>query len=270
MANTSLFANTFRLDALGWSLIYLVGQVVIIIVARRFTDRSRSDAVIRIHLIALVPTLAFTAGMMVLGGGDIQVDVWHTATQVVLGSLLSISVFALLLLVELRLGWITVPNWGWQEGIAPTQVWQAVLFQIVGHAAVALNEEIVFRGYGLTTLSQGIGLLGAAVVLILLFALFHDRTPRVLIYSACGGVLLTLLRVHTGTIWFGFGYHWMWNVMQTAIFGSPYLLPSLRPRSVSGPVLWVGKPGENDGGIAGITTTLLVIAMVSVWWMVAG
>ena len=258
------------INPLLWSLIYLSGQVVIIIVARRFTARSRDDALVRIHLLALVPTLAFTAGMFVLGGGQFSLDLPYAGVQIFWGALFSAGVFVLLLLAELWLGWVKLPHWGWQKGLSPKEVWQAVLLQVVGHAAVALNEEIVFRGYGLATLSSGIGLFPAAGVLIILFTLFHSITPRVIIYSTLGGILLTLFRLYTGTIWFGFGYHWLWNVIQTAIFGNPYRLPTLRPRYVSGPVMWVGDTGENDGGMAGIVTTLVVIALVCGWWVIVG
>lgn len=42
-----------------------------------------------------------------------------------------------------------------------------------------------------------------------------------------GGATLMLLRLHTDALWMPIGYHWAWNVLQTAVFGVPHSAPSL-------------------------------------------
>ena len=72
--------------------------------------------------------------------------------------------------------------------------------------------------------------------------------PQFLSFTITGGVL-TVMRVESGSIWFGVGYHWAWNVMQTSLFGPAAAEPSLRPMVVDGPYHWVGKPGFPEPGL---------------------
>ncbi len=109
-------------------------------------------------------------------------------------------------------GWASAPAWGWTE-TSRTQLLQSVAFLAVSHLAVAGNEELVFRGYGLATLRATIGPVAAAAVLTTLFALFHERRPQVLLGQAVTGATLMVLRLTSGSLWMPVGYHWAWNVM---------------------------------------------------------
>jgi membrane protease YdiL (CAAX protease family) len=96
----------------------------------------------------------------------------------------------------------------------------------VGHLAVAWNEEMVFRGYGFETVRAALGQGKAVAVLIPGFALYDGLDPQQLIGMLAGGMTLMLLRPHTDALWMPVGYHWAWNVLQTAIFGAPDSAPS--------------------------------------------
>jgi hypothetical protein len=53
-----------------------------------------------------------------------------------------------------------------------------------------------------------------------------------------GGTTLMLLRLHSDALWLPVGYHWAWNVLQTAVFGASDAAPSIRPLHVHGPERW--------------------------------
>ena len=139
----------------------------------------------------------------------------------------------------------------------------------VGHLAVAWNEETVFRGYGFETVREALGQGKAVAVLILGFALYHGLDPQQLIGMLAGGATLMLLRLHSDALWLPVGYHWAWNVLQTAVFGAPESAPSIRPLQVQGPERWMGKPGQPEPGLLS-TLVQLVMALLLWLWMRRG
>ena len=75
-----------------------------------------------------------------------------------------------------------------------------------------------------------------------------------------------LLRLHSDALWLPIGYHWAWNVLQTAVFGPPGTAHSLRPLQVHGPERWVGRPGQLEPGLLS-TLVHLVMALLLWRWM---
>jgi hypothetical protein len=132
---------------------------------------------------------------------------------------------------------------------------------------LVFDEEMVFRGYGLDTLREALGLAGAFVVSIPLFALYHGMGWRRLLGLSAAGLLLALLRLRTGSLWFGAGFHFAWNLVQEGVFGPADRAPSLRPLAVHGPGVWVGRPGYPEPGWLQIIWTLVMalIAGASLW-----
>jgi membrane protease YdiL (CAAX protease family) len=94
---------------------------------------------------------------------------------------------------------------------------------------------MVFRGYGFETVREALGQGKAMVVLIPGFALYHGLDPQQLPGKLAGGATLMLLKLHTDGLWMPVGYHWGWNVLQTAIFGASESAPSLRPSRYMAP-----------------------------------
>ncbi len=75
-----------------------------------------------------------------------------------------------------------------------------------------------------------------------------------------------LLRLHSDALWLPVGYHWAWNVLQTAIFGAPDSAPSIRPLHLHGPERWMGRPGAPEPGLLS-TLVHLVMALLLWLWM---
>lgn len=113
------------------------------------------------------------------------------------------------------------------------------------------------------TLRQAWGEPAAVAVLVLLFAAFHRLTPQVFIGQAALGSALMALRLFSGGIWVPVGYHWAWNVIQTALLGAADSQPSLRPLEVHGPYAWLSRPGHPEPGLLSTLANLTVVGAVA-------
>lgn len=159
--------------------------------------------------------------------------------------------------------WVSTPAWGWEQASIHEVLRSSALLG-VGHLAVAWNEEMVFRGYGFETVREALGQGKAVAILIPGFALYHGLDSQQVLGMLAGGATLMLLRLHSDALWLPIGYHWAWNVLQTAIFGSPGAGPSIRPLQVHGPERWMGRPGQPEPGLL---STLVQLAMALLVWL---
>lgn len=155
-------------------------------------------------------------------------------------------------------GWVSAPAWGWRDGPTASAVLASAALLAAQEATLVFNEEMVFRGYGLDTLTEAFGQRGALALSIPLFARYHGPGWKRFMGLSLAGVLLALLRLRTGNLWHVAGFHWGWNIAQKSIFGPPDGAPSLRPLRLHGPPEWVGRPGHPDPGWLQIVTTALM------------
>jgi len=163
-------------------------------------------------------------------------------TGIVLGS----SIYFGWLWVAASSNWIQTSEWGWKTNSIHQLVF-SILITTIGHFAVSINEEQVFRGYGYDIWSKAIGPIGATVFLGGLFTLGHR--PKTL--AAASGyftmaLLLTELRKHSNSLAIPIGYHWSWNISQLVIFGHDKRA-SLRPIAIDGPSHIVGTNSPESG-----------------------
>jgi membrane protease YdiL (CAAX protease family) len=177
-----------------------------------------------------------------------------------------ISAYLLTTAVAAQMGWVSAPAWGW-ERVPLTRVLEAMLIQGATHVAIAVSEETVFRGYGFDQLRAALGTVPATGVMTALFALYHGRVPIVLLDTGVGALLLTSLRLTSDSLSLPIGYHFGWNIAQTALLGPTEGPPSLRPRVVTGPGKWVGQPdGERPGLLGVLLHIALIIGIVVAQW----
>lgn len=134
-------------------------------------------------------------------------------------------------------------------------------------------EEIVFRGYLLQNMRDGMGMNLAIVVSCLLYGLVHAANPNASVLSSAIIVLFGYLRIYgylaTGLLWLSIGMHIGWNFFQAPIFGyaaSGEAAPqTLLAHSVSGPD-WL------TGGLFGPEASVLTIPVLAAallvmqWW----
>jgi membrane protease YdiL (CAAX protease family) len=231
-------------------------------------DQDYPTKVALVHLTILPMGAAVTAAGLVLEGRS-PTELLPTPEerrQLLQGVATGAAVYLGVLAIMGAKGWASAPKWGWEDAPAG-EVLRTTALRLVGHLAVAWNEEQVFRGYGFETLQQSIGTAGSSAVLVPLFASAHPFIPSVLLSTGIAGVLFTAQRLSTGNIWFGVGYHWAWNAMQSALFGPADAAPALRPLRVHGPERWVGQPGYPESGLlVNLIDLAGLAAMGAVWW----
>lgn len=219
------------------------------------------DRLERVHLAVLPLTLAITAAFAQLRPEDrarlTRLDLGRGLAQAGQGAALGATAMAAVLGVAAARGWLDAPAWGW-EALPAQQVAGSLGRSALVHLAVALNEEIVFRGYGYETLRLALPDPTAAALLTLLFGLAHPLRPLTLAGELALGLALHRLRARSGALWASIGYHWAWNLMQSGIFGPADGRPSLRPLRVHGPYRWLGRPGHPEPGLLALLANLLV------------
>ena len=139
-----------------------------------------------------------------------------------------------------------------------------------GLLAAALSEELIFRGYPLRRLSEGIGALPAMLLVTLGFALAHATNPNVttlgLLNIFLAGVWLSFAFFSTGGMLFAWGAHFGWNAalaigFDAAVSGHKFDVPMVE--YTPGRHVWVdGGPFGPEGGI--VTTIVLVAGTLAV------
>ncbi len=102
---------------------------------------------------------------------------------------------------------------------------ESMLLWGLAFLVLAVYEELLFRGYSLSTLAGGMGFWPAAVLLALLFGAVHVLKPMeswiditsVMLY----GLVWSYTVWRTGTLWFAIGFHTMANFTELVVFGAP-------------------------------------------------
>jgi hypothetical protein len=136
--------------------------------------------------------------------------------------------------------------------------------------AVAVYEELYFRGFPLFTLSRGLGFWPAALLMSLYFGGLHyfakpNETWLDLLNVSLIGLFFCFTVRRTGDVWFAVGWHFTFNYASLAVFGSPNtgneggkpLAGHLLDSSFTGPD-WL------TGGPTGAQASVLTLAVVAV------
>jgi membrane protease YdiL (CAAX protease family) len=252
------------------SVVYLSGAAAMLHVSTRVCGRDAAWSLEASHIITMPVVTAWTRAFHRLHTED-KAD-WcrqpckQGLEQAVAGMALGTGAFLVVVGAAYVQGWVRFPGWGW-EMVSKREVARTLLLHAIGHGAMAWNEELVFRGYGLDTVTAAVGPPGAMLALVTLFALGHGSKPRVLVSQGVGGLALTFLRLSSHSLWLPFGYHFGWNYVQTAVLGPPDDLPSLRPMYPQGPELWLGRPGYPEPGLLATIVELgIAVGSALVWW----
>jgi hypothetical protein len=138
----------------------------------------------------------------------------------------------------------------------------------------ALAEELMMRGYFLTTLRESAGAPAAIGITSVVFGLLHLGNPDPTVIGIAmvmlAGYFLAVIRIATGSLYAAWIAHLAWNFAQAAILHAPVSgLPLPQPgyRLLDhGPVWLTGGSWGPEGGIAAaagmlVTTFVLVSAL---------
>lgn len=113
--------------------------------------------------------------------------------------------------------------------------------------AVALAEELVFRGYVLNNLMQSMKPQAALLLSAILFAILHSLNPNfnltAFLNILLAGLLLGINYIFTRNLWFSIMLHLSWNFVQGPVLGfkvSGLELPTLLQQNLRGSILLTG------------------------------
>jgi membrane protease YdiL (CAAX protease family) len=129
---------------------------------------------------------------------------------------------------------------------------------IGGAPLAALHEEVVCRGYLLTTLRDSIGVRGAVVATSVLFGLLHVRNAGSTVESIgiviLAGIFLAAVRVVFDSLYAAWAAHVAWNwimavPLHAPVSGLAFEAPDYRTVS-TGPAWITGGSWGPEGGLA--------------------
>lgn len=147
-------------------------------------------------------------------------------------------------------------------------IWKWAIAYALVFILVALREEFRARGYGLFTLSSGIGFWPAALVSAAYFGYSHHGNSGEdwigLFNAGAFGLLACFLLRRTGNLWMPIGLHMAFDWGETYFYGvadSGQTLPGhLLNSSSSG-------PGWLSGGTVGPEGSVLCTLLIALMWL---
>ena len=181
------------------------------------------------------------------------------ATGVAAGLLSNAAIVALIaLLGGARIGLVPV---AWVTAVSG-------LFRLVlSDGLVAFTEEFIFRGYGLSALSEGLGFWPAALINSVLFGVLHlygADTVLGIVPVVLFAIVLCLTVRLTGSLYLAVGWHAAWDFSQDGIFGvsdSGFSKTGLIFQTVAQGPAWLS--GGAIGSEGSVVTWLFLIALIT-------
>jgi membrane protease YdiL (CAAX protease family) len=174
--------------------------------------------------------------------------------RTVVGFATGLCLFALLAGIMVSLGALHFQG-------RPPDAWSAVLwgfFWLGSYGAVALAEEMLFRGYLLSIIASTFGFPAAGVVTSLLFGLAHLSNGMESPVAAINGMLLGFVLAwsvaRSGSLWWAIGLHASWDWAESFLAGAAdsgvRAVGRLATALPQGVALWSGGPAGPEGSIA--------------------
>jgi uncharacterized protein len=187
----------------------------------------------------------------------------HWKRHLFAGLALSALMAGILLAGSYAFGYV---HTAWTAGQVPAGTLIMTALVLLVAAAV---EELMFRGYPLQVLCEGIGNWPGILVLSGLFGLVHLNNPNAsllgTVNTVLAGIWLSLAYIKTRSLWFPWALHVGWNAGIGFILGLPLSgldLASLWTTGVAGSDLILGGAYGPEGGLLATfifgTSTLIV------------
>ncbi len=271
--------------------VLLVAGIVVVIAMGLAPTTALSPTDFTVMLLGAIASLAAAVGSMSiaarlldrrpLAGYGLRVSTgWllDLGAGLLLGALLMTGIF----LAELGAGWVHIT-----DTFATMQPDQSFVLAMIGSVVVFLcvgiYEELIFRGYLLTNVAEGLNLprpgpRGAILIAWLLtsalFGVAHMFNPNATLISTfnitLAGLFLGLGYVLTGELALPIGLHITWNFFQGSVFGFPVSGGSISQSSFfaieqRGPVAVTGGSFGPEAGLIGIVAILTGSALIVLW-----
>lgn len=189
--------------------------------------------------------------------------------DLLVGFLIPLILLGLIFLFELVVGWLKIDSFSWEN--VPSIEWILGLLGNLGYfMVIGFQEELIFRGYQLQNLIDGLDLPKGLIISSIFFAFAHLLNPHASLLSTMGiflsGLFLAYGWVRTHQLWLPIGLHIGWNFFEGVIFGFPVSGTEpfrLISHTVSGPVVLTGGDFGPEAGV--VLLPALLIGCVLIW-----
>lgn len=197
------------------------------------------------------------------------------------GAVLGGVLMAGILFAELGLGVATYGEAPEMRGEVPR--WAFVPMTVFAFLAVSVFEELIFRGYQLTNLAEGlttrwtsapVAVLLAVILSSVAFGFAHAQNPNVSAFAlgniALAGVMLAAGFITTGELAIPIGLHLGWNLFQN-LFGmavsgqTQFDYGRVLAREVHGPAWLTGGAFGPEAGMTGLVAIVAGTALTLGW-----
>jgi membrane protease YdiL (CAAX protease family) len=281
-------AEERRVRALWRLLLHFAAIVLIGIIAGAAVTTLVPQAGASWALMTVLAALIVTAACAVVGrsldrrrfddfGLRLSATWWADfGAGVGIGALLMGGIFA----VELAAGWVSLE--GYFVGAGDQAFIVALMGPLVTFVAVGFYEELLFRGYQLRNLAEGLcigrisprgALLLATVLSSVAFGLAHANNEGASAISTVNvglaGIMLAAGLLWTSELALPIGLHLSWNFCQGSVFGFPVSGNDVGPRIIAvqqlGDPLITGGEFGPEAGVVGIVAMASGVGLMAAW-----
>jgi membrane protease YdiL (CAAX protease family) len=199
----------------------------------------------------------------------LKFDRWFLP-DILAGIFITFLAMGFIYLIEWSLGWLTFDGFAWETDAITNVVLNTLLYLGI-FILVAWNEELLYRGYRLQNLSDGLNPLWGVLISSLWFGIAHLLNPNTdaRFFVATGiflaGVFLAFGYLTTKQLWLPIGLHLGWNFFEGVVFGFPVSgldIYRLIRIAVEGPVLWTGGAFGPEAGLVVLPGLLLGVTLI--------
>lgn len=184
--------------------------------------------------------------------------------DLIFGFLLTGLIMGLIYFIEGKAGWLYFEGFNW-DSTSFTKGILGIVVMFILFILVGLHEELLYRGYVLQNLADGINLFWGFLISSLVFSLNHYANPSFSIWAFMGlfisGLFLAFPYLRTRQLWLSFGLHIGWNFFEGTIFGFQVSgltdMPRLILQTVRGPEMVTGGEFGPEAGLVLLPALLL-------------
>ena len=225
-------------------------------IVEKMTDVSSSQDVFLLSLFLMVFVILFVIIEVCFIEKRPLPTIGLSRKRFIVKYLMGFGVGALLIAVHMAPSFITEWNNIAYNGFSPL-----VLIFLLAFIIQTASEEIMFRGYLLSSFGHKIGTSWAVILSSLLFALFHlingDATILGITSLFFIGLFLGFYMIRTNNLWGAFGIHAAWNFLAGCSSGI-----DIGPIAIDYSIISFSEATNNqDFGIVGDPTLLISIAI---------
>lgn len=199
----------------------------------------------------------------------LKLDLW-ILVDILTGILITFLMIGIIYLIEWSLGWLSFDGFAWQTEAVSKVILNTLLYLGI-FILVGWNEELLFRGYRLQNISDGLNPFWGVLLSSIWFGIAHLANPNTeaKVFVAIGiifaGLFLAFGYISTKQLWLPIGLHIGWNFFEGVGFGFPVSgldIYHLTRITVSGPELWTGGAFGPEAGLIILPGLLLGTTLI--------